>query len=160
MDRLETFRREPLSHTCSIFCSALIAAVRGLSRARYKTLLPLDLLPAKKMAPSQHIRDRILKSFEILDDHRPINNEKVTYMAVAHRAMLNFAFGLLLFAFVAACSALTSKPSEDLIGRLGKDRELREMLRGPQGVPGPAGPKGDPGPAGPADRPVYKTQPK
>lgn len=130
-------------------CCALLAALVGLGRRGYEMPTPRNIFPAAEESSAFHERERITNCLRILADHQQRNNDKVTQMAVAHRAMKNFLVALILFAAIGTAAAIRAKPSDDaLIEALKKDHELNEMLRGPQGVKGdqgPAGPKGDPG---------------
>lgn len=131
-------------------CSALLAAVRGLSRRAYSAETPTDLFPAKGVAVQEYLRSRLTQFAEMLEDHRSENNRKVSHMAVAHCAMRNFFIGLLVFAFAAASFAVLGHPADNLAATLRKNHELYEQLRGPQGPSGERGPKGDAGAPGPA----------
>jgi len=131
-------------------CCALGAALAGLGRRKYEMVTPPNIFMAAGESPAFHAREQITNCLRILDDHRQQNNDKVSQMAVAHRAMKNFIFALMLFAAIGTVAAIRVKASEDnLIRALRKNHELNEMLRGPQGErgqQGPTGPKGDPGP--------------
>lgn len=128
-------------------CSAILGAVLGLGRRGYRASMPEDVLPAAE-AQTVHLRRQIRSFVATLADHRALNNEKVTMMAVAHRAMLNFLVGLLVLAVIGIVQALTIKPTDDLLQRFRGDHELRELLRGPIGNPGPQGEAGPQGPPG------------
>ncbi len=128
-------------------CSAIIGAVIGLGRRGYRASMAEDVLPAGE-AQTVHLRRQIRSCVATLADHRSLNNGKVTMMAVAHRAMLNFLGGLLLLALFGIVQAVTIKPTDELVHRLREDHELRELLRGPVGHPGPRGEAGPPGPPG------------
>jgi hypothetical protein len=66
-------------------------------------------------------------------------------MAAAHRAMLQFLCGLLLFALIGTFYAMIAPaPHDDLMETLKRNHELQELLRGLAGPPSAAGPKGDP----------------
>ena len=130
-------------------CCALVAALVGLGRRGYDMPTPRNIFPAAGESSAFHERQRITNCLQILADHQQRNNNKVTQMAVAHRAMMNFLVVLILFAAIGTVAAIRAKPPDDpLIQALRKDHELNEMLRGPQGIKGdrgPAGAKGDPG---------------
>jgi hypothetical protein len=125
-------------------CSAILAAVQGLSRRGYLIRLASDILPLANEAPAVHLRRQIRDSLAVLDDDRTLNNRKVTMMAVAHRAMMNFLVGLLVLAVLGTVHALSMKPTDDLVERLRQDHALQDLLRGPVGSPGPQGPPGTP----------------
>lgn len=134
-------------------CSAILAAILGLGRRGYHTIMPADVLPVQGEAPAVQLRRQIANCLDILDDGRSKNNEKVTQMAVAHRAMLNFLAGLLALAILGTLHTITASPSDDLVERLRQDKTLQELLRGSQGTPG------SPGPQGPAGTPCVKDPP-
>lgn len=125
-------------------CWAIISALRGLERQAYLSDTTLDFLPIPSgEARSACLRRRIGRSLSLLIDHRSLNNGKVTQMAIAHRALQNFLWSLLVLALLGAYGAVTlSRHSDDLIERLKQNHELQELLRGPQG---PQGAKGDTG---------------
>src|SRR4029077_3947649 len=105
-------------------------------------------------SPIFHTREQITNCLEILANHQQQNNEKVSQMAAAHRAMRNFIIAFILFAAIGTTAAITVKPPDDaLIQALKKNHELNQMLRGPQG------PKGDPGPVGPKGAPAPSVHP-
>ena len=103
--------------------------------------------------PSGQTPGTSYSSEQRLLDHRDQNNRKVTQMAVAHQALTNFVWGLLLLALLGGVYGIRVRPSDDLVETLKKNHELQEMLRGPQGQPGIAGPRGEPGPVGPKGDP-------
>lgn len=130
--------------------SAIHAAVRGLGRLGYLVTMPPDILPGLHEAETVHLRRRIATSLEVLTDHQERTNSKVTWMAAAHRAVINFIVGMLFLAGLGTWQGLTTAPPPDpLVERLQKDRALRELLRGPAGPVGPSGPMGIPGSPGP-----------
>jgi hypothetical protein len=132
--------------------SGTLAAVRGLSRRGYLSERGSEVLPFNEERDA-YFRRRIACTFTILLDHRDQNNRKVTQMAVAHQALTNFVWGLLLLALLGGVYGIRVRPSDDLVETLKKNHELQEMLRGPQGQPGIAGPRGEPGPVGPKGDP-------
>jgi hypothetical protein len=141
--------------------SAIRAGIRGLERRAYEAMPLVDLLPTGKEAPAYYCRRRIEQFFAVLVQNQDQNNAKVTQMAVAHRATKNFVGGLVIFAILASIHYIVERPSDELVNRLKTDHALRELLRGPQGQPGPAGPQGPPGltpvvtaPAGSAQPPT------
>jgi hypothetical protein len=124
--------------------SAIHAGVRGLERRAYDTMPFIDLLPSKE-ASTHYCRRHIQQFFAILIQNQDQNNAKVTQMAAAHCAMKNFIGGLVCLAALASIHHVVEPPSDELVNRLKTDHLLRELLRGPQGQPGPAGPQGPPG---------------
>jgi hypothetical protein len=126
-------------------CSAILAAVLGLGRRGYRAITPTDVLPEQNEAPGVQLRRQITNCLHVLDDDRINNNEKVTHMAVAHRAMLNFLGGLLGLAILGTWHTITASPRDELMERLHQDHTLRELLRGPQGPQGNPGLQGQPG---------------
>lgn len=86
--------------------AALFAAVKGLSRASYISETAVDLLPTSQLSHSYFLRRRIYNKFELLRQHQDVNNEKVSQMAVSHRAFLNFLVALVILAGAASLMAL------------------------------------------------------
>jgi hypothetical protein len=127
-------------------CTAILAAVGGLSRKGYLAATATDVLLATGETRPALLRRRINECLNMFWDHQDINNKKVTKMAVAHRAMENFLWGLLLIAVLGAGYGALARYEDPLVERVKKDRELQELLRGPQGPLGPQGPQGLPGP--------------
>ncbi|MGA2260161.1 MAG: hypothetical protein ABSH28_01860 [Acidobacteriota bacterium] len=86
-------------------CAAILAAVRGLSRRAYSSsdVLPIPACEAKVV----YLRRRICEYSEVLLDHQSQNDGKVTQMAVAHRALRNFLWVLLLLAGIGAWGAVS-----------------------------------------------------
>jgi hypothetical protein len=123
--------------------SAILAAVRGLKRRSYYANTPQDVLPLPGEASTVHLRRQITHAVRALHDDQAQDDEKVTQMAVAHRAMYNFVGGLLIIAIVGTLQAVRTTPGDAFAERVRHDPALRELLRGPQGPPGPPGPKGD-----------------
>jgi hypothetical protein len=122
----------------------ILAAIRGLSRQSYLSQDVNDLLPKQSETRSVYLRRQINWSLKSLADHRAKNNAKVTQMAIAHRAMKNFVFGLIVFSLLWVPLAVTRKSANDLTEALRRNQELNELPRGPQGPQGPIGPKGEP----------------
>jgi hypothetical protein len=92
-------------------CCAIIAALGGLERRSYLSTVQHDIFPLptgedRSVFLSRRIRD----SLSVLSDHQTVNNVKVTRMAIAHRAMKNFLWALLLLAMVGAYGGITSSP--------------------------------------------------
>ncbi|MCX6626469.1 MAG: collagen-like protein [Candidatus Solibacter sp.] len=139
--------------------SAILAAVRGLGRRSYLAPTPAHVLPGAHEAATVHLRRQISACLLALADHQVHTNDKVTHMAVAHRALKNFVFGLLFLAALGTWHRLTSTPPDELLDRVRKEHVLQELLRGPQGPQGLRGPTGPAGPAGPTDTSKNHTTP-
>ena len=139
--------------------SAIHAGVRGLERRAYDTMPFTDLLPSSNEASTHYYRCQIKQFFATLVQNQDQNNEKVTQMAKAHCAVKNFIGGLVVFAVLASIHHVVEPPSDELVNRLKTDHVLRELLRGPQGQPGPAGPQGPPGLAPIVPAPIGSAQP-
>lgn len=135
-------------------CSGILASVRGLEGKGYYTALASDVLPAPNETQPSYLKRQITETVARLGFNRMRNNEKVSQMATAHRAMKNFIGALILIAVVGAIVGAATRPADNnLIRTLRNDHELNELLRGPQG------PKGDPGPRGPNGESGIKTSP-
>jgi hypothetical protein len=126
-------------------CSAMLAAVRGLSRQSYDSLTFSDVTPTQTESEQDYLLRRCTRDLQILSDNSFVNNSKVTQMAVAHCAMRNFLWGLLLLAVIGGYAATKAATTDDIIDSIKKNPELKEMLRGPRGEEGKTGPKGEPG---------------
>jgi hypothetical protein len=125
-------------------CSAIFAAVRGLSRRGYFMLTLADFFPAKNESEASTLRDLVATYAKALSDHQSQNNIKVTWMAAAYRSMQQFLCGLLMFALIGTYFAIKAPAAEnDLVETLKKNHELQDLLRGPTGPPGARGPKGE-----------------
>lgn len=96
--------------------AALNAAIKGLSRASYDSETIDDLLPPDKLSSPNFLRQRISKKNNLLNQHRSVNNEKVSQMAVAHIAIKNFLFALLIMAGIISWMALSRElPKREVI---------------------------------------------
>jgi len=95
--------------------AALHTAIKGLSRASYVGETASNLLPAAKLAYSIFLRRRISDKLNLLEQHREVNNEKVSRMAVAHRAILNFLAALVLLAAAASWMALNRESPKEAV---------------------------------------------
>jgi hypothetical protein len=135
-------------------CSAILAAIRGLSRRNYQVDTVKSILPSPDDDRPTHLLRRIGACFELLSEHRTNTNDKVTQMAVAHRAMKNFLWFLLAIALLGAGYSATVSHKGVLIETIKNNRELQDLLRGPQGPPGTPGPRSSPcnNPAPPSPR--------
>lgn len=125
-------------------CSAILAAIRGLSRKFYKAATATDILPSPSEDRPTHLRRRIHVCLEMLSDHQTNNDDKVTKMDMAHRSMKNFLWALLAIALLGAGYGAAVSHEDTLIEKFKKDHEIQQLLRGPQGPPGPPGPRGTP----------------
>jgi hypothetical protein len=140
-----------------LLCAA-IASVRGLGRKNYSGPKPLTGLPQPGETHQALLVRRIDSAVRSLDKNDHANNGKVTLMAIAHRALLNFLAGVLLSLVLIAGFAFTASspsPDERVAKRLAADPRFVESVRGgtgergPGGPPGPQGPQGERGPPGP-----------
>jgi cobalamin biosynthesis Mg chelatase CobN len=125
-------------------CSAILAAVRGLSRKNYPVVISSGILPDLNEDRHAHLRRRIRTCFEMLSIRQTKTNDKVTQMDVAHCAIKNFLWILLAIALLGAGYGATVSHEDTLIEKLKKYHEIQQLLRGPQGPPGPPGPRGIP----------------
>ncbi len=134
----------PLYLTSQV-CISILASVRGLGRRSYKGSTPAEVLPAANERPETHLRGQIQSVLAMIENHRELNNQKVTELAIAHRATANFAGGLLVLAIVATVASLSARSHTDVIQQIRTDPAIRQLLRGPQGPPGSTGPAGPTG---------------
>lgn len=72
-------------------------------------------------------------------------DQKVTKMAIAHRAILNFVWGLAALSVIGLFAAFRTPDEASLVQAIRSYAELRALLRGPEGKAAPVGP---PGPQG------------
>lgn len=128
---------------------AILAAVRGLQRRGYSATVGTDLLPPLGVSKVDHLRAHVSDLVGMLENHRSVNEGKVTAMAVAHSALTNFMFGMMVLGALATYFGITA-PTTDVLKTLRQDHHLFEELRGPAGPVGPSGPAGPPGSVGPA----------
>jgi len=131
-------------------CIAVSASVKGLQRRGYLRPEASDVLPQANENEQAHLRNRMRQLCRMIDDQAIHTNDKVTWMAVAHRAAQNFIGALLLLAVIAGYFVTRQWDATDgeLISTLRTNRELYDELRGPPGVAGPKGAPGERGPAG------------
>jgi hypothetical protein len=126
-------------------CSAIYAAVCGLSRQNYITLTPADFLAKQNADKATHLRGLVAIHMKVLADHQSQNEKKITRMATAHRAMQQFLFGLMALALIGTGFAIKSPPAhDDLVETLKNNHELQGLIRGPVGPAGPTGSQGLP----------------
>lgn len=138
-------------------CCAIFASIRGLERRGYIGMTISGVFRSPGEEYPVFIRRQIKEAADRLNDSRSHNDDKVSQMAVAHRAMKNFVVGLIVIAALGTCFAIRTKKTEaDVVQTLRRNHDLSEMLRGPQGPQGPPGPRGEPGPPGPAFAPPKK----
>jgi hypothetical protein len=117
-------------------CGAIFAAVGGLSRQAYVTLMPADFLVEQGADKTAHLRGLVTKQLNALSNHQLQNDAKVTWMATAHRAMQQFLCGLLAFALIGTYFVINAPPAhDDLVETLKKNRELQELIRGLRATP-------------------------
>jgi hypothetical protein len=138
--------------------NALLAALRGLSRAGYLSTQPADLLPGVTDTVNEHLRRQMRLMVEALSQHASTNSRKVEAMAVAHTALRNFVCSVLILSIVVGFVMIVPGDSgeRELIAKLRTNPVLIDLLRGPQGLPGaqgPAGAQGSQGPPGPVGPP-------
>jgi hypothetical protein len=131
-------------------CVAISASIKGLQRRTYLRPETSDVLPQANESEQAHLRNRMRQLCRMIDDQGMHTNDKVTWMAVAHRATQNFIGALLLLAVIAGYFVTRQNDGADgeLISTLRTNRELYNELRGPPGVAGPKGAPGERGPTG------------
>ncbi|WP_313912718.1 collagen-like protein [Tahibacter sp.] len=129
-------------------CVAIVWALIGQARRGYYSDTVKDFLPRLEGSKETWLRERIVTLLRTLQHNVTVTNIKVTAMAVAHRAAMNFVGAL--FFLAAASTFLVPPASSDtaLLQSLESNAKLRELLRGPPGSQGPAGPAGSQGPQG------------
>lgn len=89
-------------------CAAIGWAIHGQSRGKYREDCPVDLIMEPAMAEKVWLRKRVPEKVEQLLTNQDQVNEKVTAMAVAHRAIQNFVWGLILLSLLGLLAAFLS----------------------------------------------------
>lgn len=128
-------------------CIAIGWAIKGQSRGLYLHSTVLDLVyePATETAEVDWLRERVTSIVEQLHANQEAVDQKVTKMAIAHRAILNFVWGLAVLSVLGLFAAFRAPDEASLMQAIRSNAELRALLRGPEGKAGPVGP---PGPQG------------
>ena len=134
-------------------CDAIWWAIRGQSRATYEADAVTDVVRDPALSEEGWLRQRIGDKANQWLDHQTQNNRKVTAMAVAHRATANFVCGLIVMSIAGLIASFQPPSDKPAIKALRENAELRSLLQGPQGVPGPKGARGLQGPEGPRGEP-------
>ena len=99
-------------------CAAMLAAIRGLERRFYVTPQASDVLPNPREDHPAYISRMIALYTQRIADVQLNTIEKVSQMALVHRAMRNFVGGLALLAIVGTCFILApGNPRSDHIRR-------------------------------------------
>lgn len=132
-------------------CDAIAWAVIGQSRSSYRSVDVAGVVPRPGVAEAVWLRERIHSCAERHLDNQLQVNKKVTAMAVAHRAALNFTVGLLVLCGVGLAAMAVRQEVSPIARALHESAELRAVLQGPPGQvgePGPPGPRGAEGPKG------------
>lgn len=126
----------------SLFClylaiqlfAALLASVRGLLTRGYEEDKPHEMLPADAASWVDFMRIRIAMVLGRVDAHRQVNNEKLSELNVAHRAVKNFLVGLALVALVASGRAWFHQPSEEAVPAVSPSTVVVEVPNHPAPV--------------------------
>ncbi len=90
-------------------CCAILASICGLERKYYTSAKGSDILPLLNETQIDYTRRQITIYTRRLADRRSNTEEKVSQMALAHRAMKNFIVGLSLLAVIGTCFAFIAK---------------------------------------------------
>ena len=143
-------------------CFAIISAFRGQARKSFIKSGTEDLFPDPALTPKGALIERANSLIKQLQFNREQVNSKVSSMAIAHRACLNFAYSLLALCSLSVYQIATSPPQLTPSGNAPDVQIIRVLTTGPAGPAGPAGPVGPTGPAGPpglSPPPVRVTRP-
>lgn len=127
-------------------CVAIFWAIRGQARRAYLVDSVRDVLPDPDSSEEAQLRSRVVSLVRQLHSSQAGVDEKVSAMAVAHRAAMNFVGGLLVLSALGVVMLLGGRHDVSVVDGLRENAELMNLLRGPAGPPGQRGP---PGPAGP-----------
>ena len=88
---------------------AMLAAIGGLQRMPYQASLVSDIIPVEVEDRSTYLRRACRDVVQKLEQHRAMNDEKVSQLAVAHESMTNagvaLVLGLVVFVGVVVCQA-------------------------------------------------------
>lgn len=87
---------------------AIRASVRGLQSRNYSVDQPHSILPESGEKETEFLRKRIDVLLRRVTEYRDTNNKKVDQLNLAHCAMKNFLWGLLIVAFLACMPLLIS----------------------------------------------------
>jgi hypothetical protein len=138
-------------------CVAIISALLGQGRRAYLRPDPRDVVADPTLAEEVVLRATISDLLAQHQCNREQVNEKVSLMAVAHRASLNFAYSLLALSSLGILQMVIAPrqaASEGATLPQANQCGVRVLVeRGPAGPVGPAGPMGPPGPVGPMGPP-------
>ena len=85
---------------------ALRASVAGLGRRSYRALTPEDLFPQPEEQPVDREKRLSELWYDVMADLQETANRKVERMAVAHQALLNFVYAVMLATLAAAVARL------------------------------------------------------
>jgi hypothetical protein len=133
-------------------CMAIAWAIMGQSRGSYRRSVALNLIRKPAMSEEDWLRQHVKSIVEQLHANQDAVDRKVTKMAIAHRAILNFVWGLGILSVFGLFAAFRVPDEAPLVQALRSNADLRALLRGPEGKAGPTGspgPKGKPGEQGP-----------
>lgn len=90
--------------------AALHASVKGLQATGYHEDQPHAILPRKGLQQTVFLRQRVQHVLDRVAENRSVNNKKLDQLNLAHCAMKNFLWGLLLVAIAACVAALMRLP--------------------------------------------------
>ncbi|SFW59953.1 hypothetical protein SAMN02800691_2450 [Luteibacter sp. UNCMF366Tsu5.1] len=130
-------------------CMAIGWAIMGQSRGSYRRSRALDLVRESAVKEEDWLRQHIKSVVEQLYANQESVDRKVTKMAIAHRAILNFVWGLAILSVLGFFAAFRVPNEAPMVQAIRSNADLRALLRGPEGKAGPQGPKGEPGVRGP-----------
>lgn len=134
-------------------CAAIGWAIHGQSRGDYREDCAVDLIKEPGTADTVWLRKRVPEKVEQLLTNKDQVNKKVTAMAVAHRAIQNFVGGLILLSLLGLLAAFRVPREDSMMQAKRSNPELRALLRGPKGPPGPRGKLEPRGQQGAAEKP-------
>ncbi len=136
-------------------------AVQGLRTRELIEMVAIDFLRKPDETDKQFALRTVGEYVKSVRSHDTVCNEKIEYLDVAHRAVLNFLGAMLVIVAILSVAGWfpgVRSDAEDLGSRVRGDRALTELLRGPKGERGDVGPAGPPGPRGPPGPPAARAK--
>lgn len=137
------------------FIFTVQAAVKVIQRVNVTALNAVDILcdnGENNAARTKRIIEILIKQFEDLQES---TNKSVTQMAIAHTALRNACWCVLVSIVVLGGAVVWKNTHEanvdieqHIINRIRCDNSLADFLRGPKGIQGPEGYKGERGEKG------------
>jgi hypothetical protein len=131
---------------------ALLASVKGLQGSPYLMLVAEDLVQKHDEEYFESEKRIMCEHIMCIHFNQKLNTEKFQHLAVAHRALKNYLWGILLLVLTLGTLNYYSSDQklleERLLRQIRAEAQTLELLRGPQGLQGVQGQKGERGERG------------